>query len=138
SWFHVVCWHDSVANQIGISVNGSDPDIGGAPASGPTSFPADAFWLGQKGNNTQYWDGRIDEVGFWKRLLTSTERFNLYNLGNGFAYPFDGPVPPPLLINLVSYWKLDEASGNAIDSHGTNHLTDVNTVASAAGKIGTA
>jgi lambda family phage minor tail protein L len=40
--------------------------------------------------------------------------------------------------NLVSYWKLDEASGTRLDSHGTNHLTDNNTVTSLTGKIGNA
>ena len=40
--------------------------------------------------------------------------------------------------SLISYWKLDEASGNATDSHGTNTLTDTNTVTSVAGKINTA
>ena len=44
----------------------------------------------------------------------------------------------PLLTDLISYWKLDEASGNAVDAHGTNTLTDNNTVTSAAGIIGTA
>jgi hypothetical protein len=43
-----------------------------------------------------------------------------------------------LLTNLISHWKLDEASGTRNDSHGTNHLTDVNTVGSAVGKIGNA
>lgn len=43
-----------------------------------------------------------------------------------------------LLTNLVSYWKMDEASGNALDAHGTNPLTDTNTVGTGAGKIGTA
>lgn len=42
----------------------------------------------------------------------------------------------PLLTNLISYWKLDEASGTRNDSHGTNHLTDNNTVTQAVGKIG--
>lgn len=37
--------------------------------------------------------------------------------------------------NLVSYWKLDEASGNRADSHGSATLTDNNTVGSATGKI---
>lgn len=36
--------------------------------------------------------------------------------------------------NLVSWWKLDEASGSRADAHGTNTLTDNNTVASATGK----
>lgn len=43
-----------------------------------------------------------------------------------------------LVDNLVSYWSLEEASGTRNDSHGTNHLTDNNTVASATGKVGSA
>jgi len=37
--------------------------------------------------------------------------------------------------SLVSYWRLDESSGNATDSHGSNTLTNYNTTAYAAGKI---
>lgn len=40
--------------------------------------------------------------------------------------------------NLISYWKLEEASGSRADSGGTNHLTDNNTVTQAAGKLGNA
>jgi len=40
-----------------------------------------------------------------------------------------------LLDNLISYWKMDEVDGTRKDSHGLNHLTDNNTVASAAGVI---
>lgn len=43
-----------------------------------------------------------------------------------------------LIDNLVSYWKLDEASGTRADSHGSNNLTDNNTVTSTTGKIGNA
>jgi hypothetical protein len=39
---------------------------------------------------------------------------------------------------LVSYWELEEASGNATDSHGTNDLTDTNTVGTNTGKVGNA
>jgi Concanavalin A-like lectin/glucanases superfamily len=44
----------------------------------------------------------------------------------------------PYLDSLVAYWKLDEASGTRFDSHGTNHLADINTVAQAAGRVGNA
>lgn len=44
--------------------------------------------------------------------------------------------PSPLLTDLVAYWKLDESSGTRYDSHGANHLTDYNTVASATGRLG--
>jgi hypothetical protein len=40
--------------------------------------------------------------------------------------------------NLLSYWKLDESSGNAADSHGSNTLTNNNTVAFVAGKLNNA
>ncbi len=40
-----------------------------------------------------------------------------------------------LIDNLVSYWKMDEVSGNRADSHGSNTLTDVNTVGSTTGII---
>jgi len=41
-----------------------------------------------------------------------------------------------LLTGVVAHWKLDEASGNRADSHGSNTLTDNNTVTSSTGKIG--
>lgn len=40
-----------------------------------------------------------------------------------------------LLNGLVSHWRLNEPSGTRKDSHGTNHLSDFNTVTQAAGKI---
>ena len=40
--------------------------------------------------------------------------------------------------SLISFWELGEASGARADSHGTNHLTDNNTVTQVAGKVGDA
>jgi len=40
--------------------------------------------------------------------------------------------------NLISFWGLEETSGTRVDAHGTNNLTDNNTVTSATGKVGTA
>ncbi len=39
---------------------------------------------------------------------------------------------------LVSWWSLNEESGNRADAHGSNTLTDINTVGFAAGKQGNA
>lgn len=43
-----------------------------------------------------------------------------------------------LYSNLQAYWSLDEASGNKADSKGGNTLTNTNTVATVAGKVGNA
>jgi hypothetical protein len=40
-----------------------------------------------------------------------------------------------LIDDLVAYWKMDEASGNAIDAHAANDLTDNNGVGTGTGKI---
>lgn len=50
--------------------------------------------------------------------------------------PFGGHAT--LTDGLVSYWKLDETSGTRFDVHGSNDLTDNNTVGFAAGKNGNA
>lgn len=43
-----------------------------------------------------------------------------------------------IIDNLVMYLSLEEASGNAIDAHGNNDLTDTNSVGTAAGKVSNA
>lgn len=42
------------------------------------------------GNNAGqfFFSGEFDEVGFWSRVLTSTERASLFNLGIGNTHPF--------------------------------------------------
>ncbi len=40
--------------------------------------------------------------------------------------------------SLISWWDLEETSGTRSDAHGTNHLTDNNTVLYAVGKVGNA
>lgn len=53
------------------------------------------------------------------------------------AYPESTHAAPlrtnPGTTNLVAWWSLNETSGTRNDSHGSNHLTDNNTVTSASG-----
>lgn len=55
----------------------------------------------------------------------------------GHAAPRFTPVNPGVT-GLVSWWSLNETSGTRNDSHGSNHLTDNNTVGSTTGKQGNA
>lgn len=48
---------------------------------------AENFRLGIKRDGTQAWDGLIDEVGIWNRVLSDDELVELYNSGNGKTYP---------------------------------------------------
>lgn len=119
-WYYVMAWHDSVTNKINIQVNNgavtSDDHTAGSNDSNTD------FNVGRRGNGSEYFDGRIDELGIWKRLLTTDERTSLYNGGVGRMYR---DLPANLTSNLVSYWDLEEASGTRNDAHfhGQNHGT---------------
>lgn len=86
TWYFVAAWHDSAANEIGISVNAGTPNTA-AHTAGVNDGTGD-FAIGGSPSFPLYFDGKICEVGFWKRVLTSDERTELYNGGAGLAYPF--------------------------------------------------
>lgn len=90
SWYFLVAWHDSVNNNINIQVN--DGTIDTTSWTTGIRTVSTLFEIGSWANRDpgRYMDGIIDEVGFWKRILTSGERTSLYNGGNGLAYPFTG------------------------------------------------
>lgn len=49
--------------------------------------------------------------------------------------PFVARLQAALADNLIVYYSLDEANGNAIDAHSTHDLTETNGVAATAGKV---
>ncbi len=85
TWYFVYGYHDSVANEVGISVN--DGTVDTAATSGPAASGGTVFYLGRRTAPSYYYDGLIDETGFWKnRILSSGEVTDLYNLGSGLTY----------------------------------------------------
>jgi len=68
--------------------------------------------------------------------------FELYTGRSSFltgdVFYHDSKRRSPLLNSLISHWRLNESSGLRLDSHGGLDLGEINTVASAAGKIGNA
>lgn len=70
-------------------------------------------------------------------VLTTDMHLRIYQVGEVPGAPVDINIGSSLLTSLISYWKHDETSGTRNDSWGTNHLTDNNTVTSAAGVVNT-
>jgi hypothetical protein len=93
TWYNIVAWHSN-NSHIGISVNlnintaayttglriGSAPFVLGAMSDSLQSFA------------TTHADMRQDETGFWKKVLTLSERSDLYGggTGNTFSGGFSG------------------------------------------------
>jgi RHS repeat-associated protein len=139
TWYFVTGWHDSINNSVGIQVNNATPDTAattGVPSDTSANFRIGAFFT----TEAKFWDGLIDEVSFYKRVLTSAERTWLYNNGSGRMYTdVNPPAINPGTTNLISWWTLNETNATRNDSHTSgNHLADTNTVGAIAGKQGNA
>lgn len=81
-WYFVVAWRDGINAYVQIN-NGA---VDSQPWTKDTKDADVEFRIGRFGNT--YCDDLIDEVGFWKRALTSGERTDLWNGGAGLSYPF--------------------------------------------------
>jgi len=90
TWYHVLMWHDSSGNTLYIRVDDTTEDS--AATSGTiTAKSGSPFMIGAEynsGSPNNIYDGRIDEVSFWKRLLSTGEKTDLYNSGSGRAYSY--------------------------------------------------
>ena len=84
AWIFIVAWHDSSANTINIKVNNGTANS--ASYSSGVNDDTSPFVLGATNTGAGFMDGRIDQVGVWKRVLTADEQTFLYNNGNGRAY----------------------------------------------------
>jgi hypothetical protein len=85
TWFFVVFWHDSIANTINIQINNWTPNSA-AHTTGIFAGTA-PFEIGRVDfGSLSYFSGIVDEVGIWKRVLTTDERTALWNAGNGLSY----------------------------------------------------
>lgn len=87
TYYWVCAWHDSVGNTINICVNNGSVDSAADAGGSDTTSGFAIGRLGDYGGDTQaQWDGRLNQVAMWKRVLTSGERTQLYNSGSGLAF----------------------------------------------------
>lgn len=83
AWTFFTCWHDAVNNTLNYELNNSGT-IRTLSYSGGVRDGASEWTIG-RGVTSRYMNGRIQNVGFWKKVLTSTERTTLYNGGAGYS-----------------------------------------------------
>lgn len=91
-WYNYVAFHQtaggSTAAHIGLSVNQNVTTAGYTSGVRAGSAPVvlGAISDGLSGFATAFYDGRQDEVGFWKRALVATDFANIYAGGSGNTY----------------------------------------------------
>lgn len=89
TWYYVVVWHDATADTWNMRLDDTTTYTANTGGTSPDVSAAE-FEIGRReySGAEEPFDGRIDEVGFWKRVLTGAEITQLYNSGSGLAYPF--------------------------------------------------
>lgn len=85
-WYHIVCIRDYTNSLISIIVNDGTVSSAAMSNAVPNQTSNQEFRVGQDGTGT-YFNGRVDELGFWNRKLTAAEITALYNGGAGATYP---------------------------------------------------
>lgn len=118
-WYHYGLTWDGTGTKVYINgiLNNSTATTVTLPALGLNQIGR-SFYDSQNitdGNTTpHFFNGTIDEFGIWKRALSATEIFELFE-GATFTSPstrtfFDDPPN-----ELVSYYKMDETSGQNVE-----------------------
>jgi hypothetical protein len=119
--YHIICNYDNIASTLNIYVNGvlkGTTAFVGSPLQGVRDFN-----IARRSSGALLLDGIVDEVGYWKRTLTTTEISYLYNSGQGRSYLELLAYNQSILTTMVSYWPLNEQGGLRRDWHSTNDLT---------------
>jgi len=87
TWYHIVASFDASASSMEIYINGTEEGVSVNTGATNVRTLTEFFSIG----GTDYmpfdsFDGIIDEVGVWNRILTSSEATALYNSGAGIPY----------------------------------------------------
>lgn len=91
TWYHIGLAYDNSADTVDFYVNGSQQGSTQTftVRTGTLNNSSGPFFLGSLGTGW-YFDGLIDEVGVWNKVVSSSEFSDLYNGGNGIPYEASG------------------------------------------------
>lgn len=112
-FYHIYYEHDSVNDFIRIRVNNGTTDSTATSGTAPPDNTS-PLRFGYLGTGTKYFDGKIDEAAFWKRVLTSQEQTDSYNGGAGITLVVDGiSISEPRSPEIIA--MDDDGLGGTID-----------------------
>jgi hypothetical protein len=84
-WVHIIAWYTLSDQKMRIRINDTTTSV--STMTAPLVQGTAEFSMGIGGDNNNNWlNGRIDEAGFWKRILTADEMTKLYNNGSGWPF----------------------------------------------------
>jgi len=105
TWYFLVFSYDSATKKCSIYWNDNTGNTSAGLTNGIKTNGTSAFEIGNRGGTLDL-TGIVDQLGFWQRVLTSTERTYLYNGGTGRTYaelvPIGTELIMPVMVELLS------------------------------------
>ncbi|MCC6618787.1 MAG: LamG domain-containing protein [Chloroflexi bacterium] len=96
-WYFVAIYHDATNDIKGIRVNATLDTVGYAAGVFDSTF---LFLFGRTGGSTNYFDGVMDEMCLWNKVLSADELDWLYNGGTGRTYAETLASGTPIKVQL--------------------------------------
>ena len=102
TWYCLIAGYDTATQKAFISVNDGALDQSGTGT--PQTSGGAQFRIGAReyASFEEHLNGRIDAVHIWKRVLTTDERTEFYNSGNGVEFSAGSPDVTLPLTGIVS------------------------------------
>jgi len=101
--------------------------------AGSDTSAQESLNLFREADGSPYWNGTLDEISLWNRVLTSDERSALYNSGSG-------AVTTTAVTNstgLKAYYNMNESSGDIINQAKATCPNDFSTTSALEALTGT-
>lgn len=126
AWTHIAFTWNSSTGLVSYYVNGVLSDTDSASA-GTIVYSSDTFRIGFQSQNG-YWNGVLDDVRVYNRVLNASEITNLYYGGGGQELPTPVTYTPntgPTAASAettpgpIAYWKFDEGQGQTVNDNTT-------------------
>jgi hypothetical protein len=142
-WYHVVLTYDGVANTALLYINGVLQNTK-SQLSSSNVFALSTFHIGSNNSGSGGFKGYIDEVKVYNYTRTAAQiKADYYagisNVGKtkeGVGLGVGDRSDKWMTDGLLGYWKMDETSGNCIDSSGNSVTGTANGTTVTSGKFG--
>lgn len=83
-WHFCACWYNKDNGEIGVQLN----EVASTSITETIFVSTVNFQVGRYNTSDGLFNGQVDELYCWNRVLTTEERAELYNSGAGKFYPF--------------------------------------------------
>lgn len=118
NWSHIVVTFDS--NQLKLYINGALVKEHTLNPAAPIAETGGLIIGGHRSGTGRNFDGMIDEVAIWNRVLTDAEIASLFNSGTPPAIPTSASLPDTDGDALPDYWE----NIHGMDSNDNTDNTD--------------